>query len=550
MKSLHLHPNKPNLSIAMKTAISSGVLVLVLFFIANLYFSYIQKNLFNEILQINTQETQESLKLREASERELLSKHITFNSQLLGKILAPLLFQLNMDSVALNLKTFMEIPEIMAIEVVEEDAETPILVSWMMEEGARIQRGELPQDFSKETLQRLDIELLHEEEKIGVVTVYFSTQQLLDRIEMINQQVVLNEVKKRQYLEEQFAQVRFNQDITMVGIVLIFIICLVLILRVSVVTPLKLITSLMKEIAEGEGDLTKIIPMRAKDEIGDLIQQFNRFVENIREIIQNINDSALQLSSASEELAQTTHQNEITISEVNRSISQESSGITQNAATIQEMSHNIKAISEEMQHIRVMMKDAEAEAFEGNQAVIKANQSMEKLAHSSQQIEKIIEVITEISNQTNLLSLNAAIEAAKAGDAGKGFGVVAEEVRHLAERSANAVVEIRQLIEQSTTSVNEVKLVNQKTEFVLSSIIELVKKISLRIVSTSESFAEQDIGIREIAETADHASTMSENNADAILQISHSTEEVAKTAEELSALSDNLMNQVIRFKVN
>lgn len=317
----------------------------------------------------------------------------------------------------------------------------------------------------------------------------------------------------------------------------------------TIVRPVHSVSLALEDIVAGEGDLTHEIQISSKDEISILAKHFNHFMLNIRTIIRSINQHAQEFSKTADELEAMAEENKITLDQVTAAIGKEASEINEAASTIQEMARNVQNTKKEIEEIETIASSAEVQAKKGSQAVIAANHSMKKLDESSRKIEGIIQVITEISNQTNLLSLNAAIEAAKAGDSGKGFAVVADEVRILAERSANSVVEIRQLIEQSSANVVEVNEVNQQTGEILETIIELVSKISQQINMTSQVFKEQDVGIHEIASTADMLSESSSNNAEAINQLSHNTEQLNNHTESVAHLSEKLTEQVERFKI-
>lgn len=315
-----------------------------------------------------------------------------------------------------------------------------------------------------------------------------------------------------------------------------------------IITPIQQVSKAMEDLVEGEGDLTKKLPVKSKDELGNLVNYFNLFIHNIGSIVKGINQSANHLSQFCEKLGEMVDQNTKTILLASEAIQNESDDIAGSASTIQEMAATVEATSDQIKALESIARAAEQKATEGKNAVIATNESMKRIDDGSKQIDGIISVITDIANQTNLLSLNAAIEAAKAGDMGKGFAVVADEVRRLAERSSTSVVEIRQLIDESRTNVINGNRVIEKTGKVLAEIIEQVNHMSVQINFTSKSIVEQDVGIQEIAKTADSMSDTSEKNASSLHQLSTTAKEIAQTTQALNDLSNDLRGQVSRFK--
>ena len=208
----------------------------------------------------------------------------------------------------------------------------------------------------------------------------------------------------------------------------------------------------------------------------------------------------------------------------------------------------MEQISGHINEIQVKAKAAEEDAKLGTEAVQSTKDSIHKIAESAKEIQMVMAVITEIANQTNLLSLNAAIEAAKAGDSGKGFAVVAEEVRILADRSASSVIKTQQLIEESTANVDEGTQVIQKAGEVLVNIIRQVSEISAGIHEVAEKMMEQKQRTQEMSGTADEISEISSSNADSMKELSEATKQVDITADDLAQMADHLREQMAMFK--
>ncbi len=322
-----------------------------------------------------------------------------------------------------------------------------------------------------------------------------------------------------------------------------------LLLSRHIVGRIKGVHSAVKNIVDGEGDLTRRLDSQANDEVGALVESFNRFIEYIQGLVQSIEQEASVLNTVVEELSYTTDEMQKTTDSLAEITEEEDSRITDTASTIGTMASDLQMITQEVQETAHNACLAEQNAEAGNEAVLHANRSMVKIEQSSQEIEGIIHVITEISNQTNLLSLNAAIEAAKASEYGKGFAVVADEIRQLAERSSQAVLEIQKLIESSSSNVSEGNTIIQETGHSLNEIIGQVREITQQINSISEGITQQDQAIHQISESADGIRHMSENTAAVVAELSSATGQINTSTHELSQMSHRLMTRINQFKV-
>lgn len=316
-----------------------------------------------------------------------------------------------------------------------------------------------------------------------------------------------------------------------------------------ILKPLENVARLLKDIASGEGDLTKRLTIKTKDEMGELSHWFNQFVIKVHEIIKDIQMDANTLTSTSEELSASAMQMQNNSDTISSAISNEAAATQENSETINDMGRSLESMFQRIKEIQEMTTEAEKTAVQGNDVVEKTSTTMNNIEDSTRKIEGVINVIRDIANQTNLLSLNAAIEAAKAGDSGKGFAVVADEIRNLAEKSGTSVIEIQQLIEAGNQNAQEGTTVIAETQQLLTQFIQQVQNISMQINDLSTAISQQEERINAVYKGVEMISNLSSNNSTASNELSSSLTEIAQTTDSMSELAETLMSKVEQFKI-
>ena len=330
-----------------------------------------------------------------------------------------------------------------------------------------------------------------------------------------------------------------------------------------IAVPLNKTVDAMNDIASGEGDLTKRLDESGSNEISHLASAFNRFSEKVRVMVSQVSGSTAQLASAAEQMSVITEETSKGVSQQQLETNQVVAAMHQMAATVQEVSRNATDAAE-------AAGNADAAATEGRQVVISTMKSIEELSseinsaggvisqleQDSENIGTVLDVIKSIAEQTNLLALNAAIEAARAGEQGRGFAVVADEVRTLASRTQKSTQEIQTMIEKlqegahsavnvmsnsrthADTSVSQAAQAGSSLESITGA-VEKIRDMNTQIATAAE---QQSSVAEEINKNIINISTIVDKTAEGASQTS-------TASEELSRLSNKLQLLVGEFKV-
>lgn len=363
----------------------------------------------------------------------------------------------------------------------------------------------------------------------------------------------------------------------LVGSVAVIIPLSLVIIR-SLMKPIETTIATLRDIAEGEGDLTRRLDENRADELGQMAKWFNEFANRIHDLICIVTENAQMLSANSVQLKSTAQSLSSQVSSSKHQSASVSAAAEQMSVSMQNVSENsdsmnnsIRAVAasvEEMNStIREIAGNAEKSAAVAGQAaslVEESNDRITALGQSANEIGKVIQVIQEIAEQTNLLALNATIEAARAGEAGKGFAVVATEVKELAKQTAAATDDIRARIEaiqgSTTDAVGSIRAisdvinnVNEVSRSIAAAVEE--QSITTRQISDNviQSASAAETVARGISETALASREITENFAkvDSVLDKSAmGADESLEAGSQLSDLAQEMSKLVGQFKVN
>lgn len=367
------------------------------------------------------------------------------------------------------------------------------------------------------------------------------------------------------------ARVEIEENIvaTLGFILLVTVIVVVLSLVIGILVgrtvtrPLKNVSDMMQEIADGEGDLCQRLPEEGSDELSELGHRFNAFVSKIQATIREVGATTDQVASAAEELSRVANETRTSVQEQGSETDQIASAINEMAATIQQISGNAN-------EVEGAASDADRMAREGGEAIANAQGAVNKLseeiqesafsinnlAEKSDDIQKVLDVIQAVTEQTNLLALNAAIEAARAGEHGRGFSVVADEVRQLAQRSAESADQIREMIDGF---VNESRSAVERMNHSRDRSTETVERINHAtgsLATIGKSVVQIHDQVAQIATAAEQQSQVAEEVNQNVVRIVDAAQRsdagVTQTnaaSQELARLGEHLRDLVGQFKV-
>lgn len=421
----------------------------------------------------------------------------------------------------------------------------------------RNEKGELvpaKEDLTGDLMARHK-EIIKEKDKLGVVEVFFT----------------------REFMRAELSSTFWDLVAATVVVNIVLLISLFMALRRGVIRPINQVVISLRDIAEGQGDLTARLKIARQDEIGELSRCFNVFVEKLQNIIQQVADNIHHLTTSSNNLNNVS----VTMAGEAESMTGQTDKLAQKSRQVQENMENIAAATEELSATVSMMATAVEEMTasiaeiarnSGNSANMAAKasttaeatgQEVQGLRDSAQSIGRVINVIVDIAEQTKLLALNATIEAARAGEAGKGFSVVASEVKDLAKQSANSTEDIRNNIqgiqgktEAAANSINQIVDVVRQVREYAQSIAVAVEEQNATTAEISQNISQtahvaNDVSSRTVQSVTitQEMSTGIAKVATAAVTTANGGRQVLEAARALGQIADHLNALVNQFKV-
>ncbi len=349
--------------------------------------------------------------------------------------------------------------------------------------------------------------------------------------------------------------------ISVSGICIILALLIYFLVKRMVSSPLNNSLEMLKDIAEGEGDLTRRLDINTNDEVGSLSKWFNIFIEKLQGMFRSVKSNVVVLTDASTELAGDSENMSKGVEEMAESLGKVAlsakdvnSHISSVAHAIKETSESVNSVANSTEEMTATINEIARNTEKANnissEAVVQAQNSSRRmldLEEASKDIDKITETIAEISEQTNLLALNATIEAARAGEAGKGFAIVANEVKDLARQTAEATRDIK-------TSIESIQRSTGMTTREINSVLKVINDVS-SVVSEVAAAAEQQAAttneiahsISNVAGGINNISDNIENSASVLDSVSEDIDSVSESAAGLLNRSSNVNENAVKL---
>jgi methyl-accepting chemotaxis protein len=566
--------NRFKLSVSAKISIICGVVVLLILSLNTVIVNRITTGLVASIFTEYVGQVERTLDTQGEEMKIALKNRIAVLTRVCAGASSTFLYNIDTKALEQVLLSYMDFDGLMAIEVFDENNE-PFLAIWR--KGDELSNGPaMPDTIVLNKNLSYASDSVYENNKIGSVRAYYSEADIIKQIDSKKDHSAKTVATFRKAVDARSDRATLIQVGILFCVVLVLVCAITISLRFIMGRPMRHLMDMVIDLAQGKGDLTKRLRIETRDEIGELADWFNRFIERMQLLVKGFSQNVEVLNTSSmalTDVAETMTGHARGVSEKSRSVAAATEEMSSNMSLVAEASENatsnvsmVAAATEEMNatFTEISSNSEKAVAVTGDavQKAKNASKKVNELGKAAADISKVTEVITEISEQTNLLALNATIEAARAGEAGKGFAVVANEIKELAKQTAEATQDIKKKIEgiQASTdgTVSEIGDISQVIDSVNHIVSVIVNAVKEQDVATSEiarNTEQAALGIqdvhRSVAESSTVASDIAANIADvnsAATDMAASCMKVNESAEQLSDLSVTLSTQVGQYR--
>lgn len=327
--------------------------------------------------------------------------------------------------------------------------------------------------------------------------------------------------------------------------------------------PLNQMLLMLQEVAQGGGNLTQRLAIESRDEVGQVAGSFNQFVEQLQVLVSSVQRSGGRVQSSAQQGASLSDQ-------MNSQLAIQQQEISQVSASIEQLSHSSHLIADNMKQLTGSAGEARDQVSQAQHVMLQVGQELttmatgieiachesEQLAKHGEEIHQILDTIRAIAEQTNLLALNAAIEAARAGEQGRGFAVVADEVRGLAQKTQSATGDIDLVIEQLLKSIQQIVTANQQSGIQTSAVVDKAEQTRSALDQVAEQIQQMDLGCQQVFLAVDEQQQASDHLVNSVSNINTVATDLLDGAQlsnqesiNLTDLASELNRKTCRFIV-
>lgn len=347
----------------------------------------------------------------------------------------------------------------------------------------------------------------------------------------------------------------------------------------SVVKPLKRVSAAVKNLSSGEADLTVRLPVKGNDEFAELSLNVNKFIKLLQGIVKELKDAQTSLKVVSEELGTNSQESasataqimanisgvrkqsenqsgavkntsevlgksSVSVKELGSLIDNQAAGITESSASIEEMLGNISAVTASVRKMDSSFEELNKTVEDGNVKLTSVDQKVKQIAENSNMLIQANTIISKIASETNLLAMNAAIEAAHAGDAGEGFSVVANEIRKLAENSSRQSKQINNELKAITSSIQDVVTLSHESQTAFGAIVNNLGSTTSIIHEIDNAMTEQEAASRQIFEALSEIKNQTVDVRDKSQEMNSVVEKVTENMETVNQISSTILGSM------
>ena len=548
-----------NWSIVTKIVASACVIVSVLLLMGSFVSMKFEISpLIEAFTEDYLQKIQQTIDEREQAEKASLEQNVRFNSEILRSFGGIFLYHYEAEELRQALRLYMDHPHILAVKVLGEDEE-PFAAAWKAPDITV--NDALPDNLELDESLSVQMDYVRGEEKIGSFQVYYTDAILTDTIEVVKKQALTEAETFRLTSRLRLNGVIIRQSIGVLCSLLILALCLRAFLRVLVLKPLNAVSAITRRLSDL--DLTVSMETHKRDEVGLLLAAINGMVQSFRKVLGQVQQTGGQISSSTTALSAAIKQQGTTIMAQVESVDNV-------AASVEKIASVTAALEETMQRVTSMSQETAGFANSGQRDLTRMEGVMQKMEDASRgvsgkleainqkadNITSVVTTINKVADRTNLLSLNAAIEAEKAGEYGRGFTIVAREIRRLADQTAFATLDIDQMVQgmQSAVSAGVMEMDKFIAEVRRSAVD--VDQISTQLTSIIEQVQTLLPNFKEVNTVMGRQSENAQDINSAMLGLSAEMQETQESLhesysaiEQLNEAARSLQDEVSRFKL-